>query len=563
MRRVCLVLQSILSTLSNEEAESQYQTGYKELGSLLYSNAYIKMSLAINGKTLSFLKDKHPEFLYLLKELAARGQVEVIGGGYYDPIFPLLLGRERTAQIDMLSSAITQDAGRRPHTAMLFASSWDASLLSVLKTNGIDCVLLDASAIKTDYKKGIPIVMSDRGKSIDIFPMSFDINNDKMPPFDNENEDCVSTFCYTQEEMANALKNEEFIRLCKRFENCKNAVLSTITEARAVKKRSRAYIPSCLSHLIPGASGIQDFLQLHPSSDRLYHRQILVAILIDQYHGDKARKKSARECLLSSQCGGYLFDTKHEYEAYQMLNEAERQIKDESETLTALDFDEDGADEYVCRMDYHTSVISEAGGEVVSFDAMAGKRLYRYSHSLFSDFFIDSMGEKVCCTMYEVQKFLRGKREVFFQWRGSVAGASVFIRKKYIITSSGFVVQYIIKNEGASSFAAQFAVGFRFLHITEGVKSAMLDASHSDVSAVQLTDKDGGVSFLLEPNEDAILTKNEELDEGVTLSWSINIASGMELEKTISLAMIAKDVVKKEQSTQKSLSEQLSFWDEE
>lgn len=560
---VCLVLQSIGASLSNKEAQLQYENGYKELGSILYSNPYIKMSLALNGKTLEFLKKQHSEFLYLLKELSGRGQIEIIGGGYYDPVFPLLLARERTAQIDMLSSAITQEMGRRPHTAMLYASSWDASLLSVFKANGIDCVLLDYSLAGNSCKKDIPIVMSDRGKSIDVFPVSpIDYDFDAVTGNIEDDKEGIRTFCLTQGDLSSSLEDGRFIRLCSGFENAEGIMLSTIADARAVHKRVRSYISCGMAHSVSGYCSIQDFLQAHKSSDDIYHRQTLVAILVEQYHGDKFRKKSARERLLLSQCGDYLFDAQYEADAYQMLNEAESQIHAAAESVTALDVDEDGIDEYVCRMDYHTSVIS-AGGEVTSFDAMAGKRLFRYSHSLFNDFFTTACKDIIPCKEYTVQKFLRGKKEVFFQRRGSVDKVKVFLRKKYIITSSGFVVQYIIKNESDAPLEAHFAVRFCLLHITEGVRSAMLDTSGSDVSAVQLTDKEGRVSFLIEPNEDAILTKSETLDEGVALSWAINIAGGMECEKTISFAMLPKDARQKEQCEEKPVSKQLSFWDEE
>lgn len=578
MTLVCPVLESIDAAISCGD-ELQYENTYKVLGKILYSNPQIKMSFAFNGPSLSFLKEKHPEFLCLLQEFLSRAQVEIIGGGYYDPVFPLLLPRERTAQIDMLTSAIAHETGKRPHTAILYASSWDDSLVASLKTNGIDCVLLDSSIVDSHNLNGDIIVMSDRGKSIDIFPMQavskeWAANDEKWmlqaginekKSLNNKDDDAFA-FYYTLEEMASALRDGSFLRRAEEIEKSCYAKLSTIIEARAVRPRLRAYITSGISHSMAGdASNIQEFLQFHSSSDNLYHRQTLVSILIDQYHGDKMRKKTARSCLLSSQCGSYLFGTRHASASYRMLNEAESQIRPASEAVTAIDTDEDGHDEYVCRMAFHTSVISEYCGNVVSFDAMAGRALYRYSDSLFDDYFINN-DVKTPCVQYTMQKFLRGRHEVFFAGNIAIEEKAISIRKKYIATSNGFVVQYIIKNESTDAFNSRFFVRFCFFHVDKNVKSVSLD--DGGVSAVQLTSLNGGVSFLIEPNENAVLevkTGDGECPvQEAILSWQIAISSNMECEKTISFAMLVKGDDGKQRALQtKQIKEQLSLWDEE
>lgn len=551
MTRICLAVESMSAVLSNEEYEARYESGYKALGTLLYSNPDTRASLGINGNALTFLKNKHPEFLYLLRELVSRGQVEVIGGGYYDPVFPLLFARERTAQLDMLSSAITQELGKRPHTAMLYASAWDDSLVWTLKTNDIDCVLLSSSILP--LHTNIPIVMSDRGKSIDIFPTE-DASKIGNASIMCGGKDGVCTFVYSQEEIARAMTDGSFLGVCKEF-LANGACLSTITEARSsVRWRVRAYI---------NGGDIHDWLQAHEGGDSLYHRQTMVAMLIDQYHGDKVRKSKARTQLLSSQCGDYLFGLRKTDESYQMLNEADNAIHADSETVTAFDINEDGKDEYVCRMDYHTSVIDEENAMIISFDAMASL-CRRYSTSLFYDSFKDD--GCVWKVKYTISKFLRTRHEVLFTGAG-VGDMKVSLRKKYIITSSGFVVQYIIKNNGERRLESVFDVSFRFDHITEGIRSVALHAGNNDISAVQLKDKDSGVSFLIEPNEDAMLSHNETKDmfcEILSLSWRISLASCMECEKTISFAMLSKDGnVHEEKKENKISNEQLNLWEDE
>jgi alpha-mannosidase len=42
--------------------------------------------LHYSGVLLEWLEERHPEFFDQLRELCGRGQVELLGGGYYEPI---------------------------------------------------------------------------------------------------------------------------------------------------------------------------------------------------------------------------------------------------------------------------------------------------------------------------------------------------------------------------------------------------------------------------------------------------------------------------------------------
>ena len=127
-------------------------------------------------------KKKNPEFLEILKKLVDRKQVELIGGGFYNPVFPLLFPMDRSGQVDLLSTAIRKATGKRPRGVCLCASAWDPSLVTSFETCGMEYVELDSSLISKDKNLFLPIVMADRGKSIKILP----VHNDFIP---NENEE--------------------------------------------------------------------------------------------------------------------------------------------------------------------------------------------------------------------------------------------------------------------------------------------------------------------------------------------------------------------------------------
>ena len=59
-----------------------------------------KIALSFNGVQLDFFQRKYPEFIDILRQLIAKKQLEILGGGYYDPVFPLLLPVDRAGQIE-------------------------------------------------------------------------------------------------------------------------------------------------------------------------------------------------------------------------------------------------------------------------------------------------------------------------------------------------------------------------------------------------------------------------------------------------------------------------------
>ena len=70
--------------------EDVYQKSYKPLLDNMFHYHQIKFTLHFSGNLLEwFLKNK-PDFVEKLKVMAKRGQIEIIGGGFYEPIFAII-----------------------------------------------------------------------------------------------------------------------------------------------------------------------------------------------------------------------------------------------------------------------------------------------------------------------------------------------------------------------------------------------------------------------------------------------------------------------------------------
>ena len=101
-----------IGTTVPENAEEIYEKSVKKLVGLLYSNPRICASISFSGIMLDWYEKKHPEVMDVLKDLTNRKQVEIIGGGYYDPLFPLLLPVDRLGQIELFQSQLRKTLGK-------------------------------------------------------------------------------------------------------------------------------------------------------------------------------------------------------------------------------------------------------------------------------------------------------------------------------------------------------------------------------------------------------------------------------------------------------------------
>ena len=103
----------------------------------------IKATLHYSGHLLRWIAETRPDVAGLLKGLVSRGQVEILGGGMYEPVMPLLPERDRRGQIRELAEAVARIFGRRPRGMWLAERVWEPDLPGSLSASGVEYVPLD------------------------------------------------------------------------------------------------------------------------------------------------------------------------------------------------------------------------------------------------------------------------------------------------------------------------------------------------------------------------------------------------------------------------------------
>src|SRR6478752_6200856 len=150
-----------------------YDLAYEPMVAALDRHPHVRLSLHYSGPLLDWLRAERPEFIERLSALVARDQVEIIGGGYYEPVLASLPERDRIGQARRMSEELERLFGRRPAGAWLAERVWEPDLPTSLVAAGYDWTILDdahfrAAAIGEDDLWGA-YTTDDQGQRLRVF----------------------------------------------------------------------------------------------------------------------------------------------------------------------------------------------------------------------------------------------------------------------------------------------------------------------------------------------------------------------------------------------------------
>lgn len=149
---------------------------YRPFVELLYEYPQIKSTIHFSGSLIDWLLDNDPDLLKKVKEMVKRGQVEILSGGYYEPILPIIPEDDRVGQINMLTKFISEYFGYQPEGMWLGERVWDPELVSCLNKTGMKYILLDEfhlryAGIDHEHLNGYYLTQNNN-QQIAVFPIS-------------------------------------------------------------------------------------------------------------------------------------------------------------------------------------------------------------------------------------------------------------------------------------------------------------------------------------------------------------------------------------------------------
>jgi alpha-amylase len=154
--------------------EECYQNSYNAFLSLIEKHPKIRLALHYSGPLLLWIGKNHPEYFERLKTLVASGQVELMGGGFYEPVLISIPEADRNEQITRLADYLEKHFERRPTGAWLAERVWEPQLPSTLAGANVAYTLVDdlpflAAGFEPQELFG-PYIAEDCGKSVWLFP---------------------------------------------------------------------------------------------------------------------------------------------------------------------------------------------------------------------------------------------------------------------------------------------------------------------------------------------------------------------------------------------------------
>ncbi|MDQ2966675.1 MAG: DUF1926 domain-containing protein, partial [Chloroflexota bacterium] len=120
-----------------------FEHAYRPMLDAIERHPGVRLSLHYTGPLLEWLRAERPEFVARLRALVDRGQVELLGGGMYEPVLASLPERDRVAQLHRMADELESMTGRRPRGAWLAERVWEPDLPTSLVTAGYQWTILD------------------------------------------------------------------------------------------------------------------------------------------------------------------------------------------------------------------------------------------------------------------------------------------------------------------------------------------------------------------------------------------------------------------------------------
>ena len=152
------------------------ERAYRPLLERLRARTEVRVSVHCTGSLLEWLREHARATFDLLGELAAGGRVEILTGGFYEPILAVLPDPDKRGQIERLSAFLKSEFGVRPRGMWLAERVWEPTLPRALRDAGVEYVLVDdqhfALAGLAPEELGGYYLTEDQGATVGVFPIN-------------------------------------------------------------------------------------------------------------------------------------------------------------------------------------------------------------------------------------------------------------------------------------------------------------------------------------------------------------------------------------------------------
>ena len=164
--------------VGNFESVFEYATkvSYRPLIEALHRHPNIPFALHISGPVWEYWEQHAPDMFDLIRQMVDRGQCELLGGGFYEPILAVIPPEDAAGQLEMMNDYLYQKFGVIPAGIWLTERIWEPHLPTLLARAGVKFLAVDDYHLKSVGVAGEKLlgyfVTEDVGNRVNIFPIS-------------------------------------------------------------------------------------------------------------------------------------------------------------------------------------------------------------------------------------------------------------------------------------------------------------------------------------------------------------------------------------------------------
>jgi len=135
----------------------------------------VRVTLHYTGPLWDWFEANTPDYIARLRTLVEAGRVEIMGGGYYEPLLCTIPERDAISQIRRMGTVCERLFGQAPRGLWLAERVWEPHMPSVIKKAGPDYVAVDDTHFLCAGHAPEELfgyyVSEDQGYSVKVFPI--------------------------------------------------------------------------------------------------------------------------------------------------------------------------------------------------------------------------------------------------------------------------------------------------------------------------------------------------------------------------------------------------------
>jgi hypothetical protein len=170
--------------------EYAVEKSYRPFLEMLLKHPDIKVMVHFSGCLLDWIEEHNPRLLDLLGELNERKQIELMGGGYYEPILTMISENDRLAQIRLMQTYIKNRFKTEAKGIWLTERVWEPYLAKTLAQAGVKFAVIDDYHFKCagllDEEINGYFITEEEGFPVSVFPINERLRY--LIPFEHPNK---------------------------------------------------------------------------------------------------------------------------------------------------------------------------------------------------------------------------------------------------------------------------------------------------------------------------------------------------------------------------------------